>query len=90
MDITSYATVVPIVIFCYLVGMAGKAIDKVPDKFIPVIVGVVGGILGIPAMYIMPDFPATDIITAIAVGISSGLAAVGLNQIGKQIKKDGE
>ena len=37
-------------------------------------------------MYIMPDFPATDIITAISIGIMSGLASTGVNQIYKQIK----
>ena len=44
-----------------------------------------GGVLGVAGMYIMPDFPATDYLTAIAVGVVSGLAAVGVNQIGKQM-----
>ena len=39
-------------------------------------------------MYIMPDFPAGDIITAIAVGIVSGLAATGAHQIYKQLSGD--
>ena len=39
-------------------------------------------------MRIMPDFPATDYITAVAVGIVSGLAATGVNQIGKQLGKE--
>jgi ribonucleotide monophosphatase NagD (HAD superfamily) len=37
-------------------------------------------------MYVMPDYPAKDILTAIAVGIVSGLAATGTNQIYKQLK----
>ena len=37
---------------------------------------------------VMPDFPATDYITAVAVGIVSGLAATGANQIVKQLGKD--
>lgn len=90
MEILNYATVVPIIIICYLVGVLCKAVSKFPDEFIPVIVGVVGGIIAIPAMYIMPEFPATDVISAIAVGIMSGLASTGVNQIYKQIKKDGE
>ena len=69
---------------CYLVGNAVKATD-VDNKWIPIIVGTVGGVLGVAGMYIMPDFPATDYLTAIAVGIVSGLAAVGVNQIGKQL-----
>ena len=88
MDLSNYVTVVPIVIICYLAGVACKAINKIPDKVIPVIVGVLGGILAIPAMYIMPDFPAVDIITAVSVGIMSGLASTGVNQIYKQFTKE--
>ena len=55
------------------------------NKWLPVICGVLGGALGIVAMLIMPDYPATDYITAVAVGIVSGLAATGINQIGKQL-----
>ena len=36
-------------------------------------------------MFIMPDFPAGDYITAAAVGIESGLAATGINQAAKQL-----
>ena len=39
-------------------------------------------------MYVMPEFPASDIMTAIAVGIVSGLASTGVNQVYKQVKKD--
>lgn len=87
MDLSNYVTVLPIVIICYLVGVLCKAISKIPDKVIPVVVGVVGGIIAIPAMYIMPDFPATDVITAVSVGIMSGLASTGVNQIYKQATK---
>ena len=86
MDLSNYVTVLPIVVICYLAGIGCKAWSKIPDKHIPVIVGVIGGIIAIPAMYIMPDFPATDIITAISIGIMSGLASTGVNQIYKQIK----
>jgi hypothetical protein len=33
----------------------------------------------------MPDFPATDYMTAVAVGIVSGLAATGVNEAVKHI-----
>jgi len=33
----------------------------------------------------MPDYPAQDYITAVAVGIVSGLAATGVNQVYKQL-----
>ena len=81
MGLTSVAA---FTVICYLVGNAVKATD-VDNKWIPIIVGTVGGVLGVAGMYIMPDFPATDYLTAIAVGIVSGLAAVGVNQIGKQL-----
>ena len=88
MDISSYVTVLPIVIICYLVGIGCKANRKINDKAIPVIVGIVGGIIAIPAMYLMHDFPAEDIITAISVGIMSGFASTGINQVYKQQKKE--
>ena len=46
---------------------------------------MLGGALGAAAMFIVTDYPATDYITAVAVGIVSGLAATGVNQIGKQL-----
>lgn len=81
------ATVVGIVMICYLVGLAIR-VSPLDNKWIPVIVGVCGGILGVLGFYLgIPDFPAADIITAIAVGISSGLASTGADQIGKQFKE---
>lgn len=84
-DITQMGTVLAIVVIAYLVGLFAKALPKVKDNYIPVIVGVCGGILGVVGMYVMPDFPATDILNAIAVGIVSGLASTGVNQVYKQI-----
>ena len=80
------AGVAAITVIAYLVGQAIKA-TSLDNKWIPIICGVVGGILGAVAMVVMEDFPATDYITAVAVGIVSGLAATGVNQIGKQIGK---
>ena len=81
------AGVAAITVIAYLIGSAVKA-TTLDNRWIPSICGTVGGILGILAMRIMPDFPATDYITAIAVGIVSGLAATGVNQIGKQLGKE--
>jgi hypothetical protein len=36
-------------------------------------------------MFLMPEFPAKDYLTAAAVGIVSGLAATGAHQIYKQL-----
>ena len=44
-----------------------------------------GAILGAVAMTVMPDYPAHDYLTAIAVGIASGLGATGVHQVYKQL-----
>ena len=75
-----------ITVICLLVGQAVKA-SAIDSKWIPIICGVCGLILGIAAMYIMPDFPATDYITAAAIGIVSGLAATGANQAMRQLNE---
>lgn len=76
-----------IVMICYIVGLGCKAAKKMPDEWIPVIMAVVGGVLGAAGMGVIPDFPATDYITAVAVGMFNGLAATGVNQLYKQSKK---
>lgn len=80
------ASVAAITVIAYLIGQAVKA-TPLDNKWIPIICGAVGGALGAVAMRVMPEFPATDYITAVAVGIVSGLAATGVNQIGKQLGK---
>lgn len=81
------ANVVAITVLVYIIGLGIKA-TKLDNKWIPAICGVSGILLGILALYIgMPDFPATDYLTAAAVGGASGLAATGLDQAIKQIKQ---
>jgi len=77
--------VVAITVITYLIGMGCKAWEKLDNKFIPVICGFVGAILGVVGMYTMLDFPAKDILNAIAIGIVSGLASTGANQVKKQL-----
>ena len=84
MGITSIAA---ITVICYLLALGIKA-TPLDNKWLPVICGVLGGALGVTAMYIMPDFPAQDTITSVAVGIVSGLAATGAHQIGKQFSSN--
>jgi hypothetical protein len=88
MDITSVSTVVAIVVITYLIGYAAKQIPQVKDNYIPIIVGVAGAILGVIGMYVIPNYPANDILNAIAVGIVSGLSSTGVNQIYKQVKSN--
>lgn len=79
--------VAAITVICFLIGESVKVLP-LDNKFIPVICGVAGAVLGALAFYLgMPDFPASDIITAIAVGIVSGFAATGVNESIKQIKE---
>ncbi|MBC5737101.1 phage holin family protein [Lawsonibacter faecis] len=90
MDISSLGIggVAVITVICFLVGQLVKA-TGLDNKYIPVIVGVAGGALGVLGMFVMPEFPATDYMTAAAVGIVSGLAATGINQVYKQLTKEG-
>jgi len=84
------ATVVVITVIAYLAGEAVKLIPAVQNKMIPVICGVVGGALGVVGMHMMPEFPAQDYLTAAAVGIVSGLAATGCDQVCKQLNNGDE
>ena len=87
MDITVVGTVMAIVVITYLCGLGLKAIPAVKNEIIPVAVGTIGAVLGVIGMYVMPDFPANDIMNAMAIGIVSGLASTGVNQIYKQATK---
>ena len=78
------ASVAGITVICYLAAQAVKA-TNLDNKWLPVICGVLGGILGVVGLYWIPEYPAQDIITAIAVGTMSGLAATGVNQVYKQL-----
>ena len=81
------ATVVTITVLVYIFGLGIKA-TTLDNKWIPVICGTAGILLGLLAMYIgVPDFPATDYMTAAAVGGASGLAATGADQVVKQLKQ---
>lgn len=84
MEILGITGIAAITIICYLAAEAVK-VTPLDNKWLPIICGVLGGALGIVARGVVPDYPAQDIITAVAVGIVSGLAATGINQIGKQL-----
>ena len=60
-------------------------------KYLPIVAGISGGVLGVISFVLQIDImPATDIVSALAIGIISGLAATGSNQILKQLKKEGK
>ena len=89
MDIASIgmASVACITVICYLAALAIKQ-TPLANKWLPTICGVLGALLGLAGYYCgMVDFPAADPLTALAVGIVSGLAATGADQVAKQLKK---
>lgn len=85
MEITGIS-VAAITIVAYLIG-EGVKLSPLDNRWIPLICGLCGGALGIAGMYLMADFPAGDLLSALAVGIASGLAATGMNELATQIKK---
>lgn len=89
MNELTFLVFIPIAGVIYLIGAALKAIgNEKLDKFIPVICGLCGGILGVVVFKTIPGYlPADNWLLALYVGIGSGLAAVGVNQIYKQFSK---
>lgn len=81
LGITSVAAITVIV---FLVCQGVKA-SKLDNRWLPLIAGLSGAVLGVVGMMTMPGYPAKDYLTAIAVGIVSGLAATGINQVYKQL-----
>ncbi|MEG1804991.1 MAG: phage holin family protein [Clostridia bacterium] len=88
MQITSVPAIVAIV---YALIEAYKIIINESEKgmrFIPIIAGGLGIILGILIFFFAPHLIfATDIFTAIIVGMASGLSSTGAHQIFKQLNK---
>ena len=76
MELMGIVGVAGITVICYLVAEAVKQ-TPLANKWLPSICGLCGALLGIVGLFFMPGFPAEDIITALAVGIVSGLAATG-------------
>ena len=86
-DKLGIAAIPVITVICFLVAEGVKA-TALDSKWLPIICGGIGGILGIVAMYFMPEFPAHDVLTALAIGIVSGFGATGAHQVYKQLTKD--
>ena len=80
-------SVMAITAVAYLIGEAVKSAG-LPGKWIPVICGAAGLALGIAGMYLVPTFPANDLLTAAAVGTVSGFAATGVDQTVRHFKKE--
>lgn len=87
MDFLDFTSLPAITVLCYMIAQAVKA-TALDNKWLPVICGLCGAVLGCVAMHIMPEFPAGDYITASAIGAMSGLVATGVNQVYKQLRKE--
>lgn len=88
MDILGITAIPVITVICYLIAEGIKA-TPLDQKWLPVICGFLGGVLGVVAMYVAPTIiPATDILSAIAIGIVSGFAATGIHQAFHQFTKE--
>ena len=78
-----------IVVISYMITEIFKTFIK--KRYLPIVAGITGCGLGIVSYLLkISIMPAEDIITAAAIGIISGLAATGSNEVIKRIKKEGE
>lgn len=71
---------------CLCVGFIIKhSLDFIPNKYIPLIMGVLGLLLALINMYIQGD---KFTLTVILQGLASGLASTGAFELVKNIKGD--
>ena len=76
-----------ILVISYLITEIFKLFVK--KKYLPVISGLTGAILGVIAYFITPSMiESSNLLTAIAIGIISGLGATGSNQLLKLLRKE--
>ena len=82
-----FLTVPAIIVLCFGIGEVVK-VTPIDTKYIPVICLISGTILG--AVAYLTNIPfmvsvCSDIMTACAIGLASGLAATGVHQVYKQL-----
>lgn len=87
---SEFVSVPAIMVICAFIGGVWKKVTPENlDKWIPCLCGVCGIILSLLAFYTISDYiPANNWLSAIAVGVTSGLAATGANQVYKQFTKE--
>ena len=80
-------TLLVIVILCYFIAEGYKIIFKKKYyKYIPIVVGIVGGLIAVLMKVLYKDvFSTSNIFEIISFGILSGLASTGTNELIKQI-----
>ena len=88
-------TCVPIIVVCcYIIGEIYKVLFKNKQeayKLIPILVSILGGILGVFIYFTNPEMVlnADNVWVALGVGIVSGASSTGTNQIIEQLFKKG-
>ena len=88
MDILGIAAIPVITVICYGVAEIIKA-TPLDNKWLPVICYILGAALGVVALFTAPELiPATDVLTALAIGIVSGGFATSVHQSIKQLKEN--
>ena len=81
-----YVGIPSIIIICYLIGEIFKLMilkTKTKYKYLPIIVGTTGGLLGLLAYYISPNIVLNvdNPFIATSLGIVSGLASTGSYEV---------
>lgn len=93
----NFTSVPIIVVCCYIIGEIYKILfrnKKETYKLIPIIMVIIGGLLGVLIYLTSPEIilNAKNIWVALGIGITSGASSTGTNQIIKQLfsKKEGD
>ena len=73
-------------VFLYVIGVALKK-SKLNDKFIPLVLGLVGIVMAICYVSVLEGFSFKSILTGIVQGVLYAAASVYVNQMVKQLNK---
>lgn len=81
MDMFGFASIASVAVIVEVIALIYKNLTSADNKWLPVICFVSGAILGVLAWMLYPDvYIASDIFTAIAIGIASGAVPVAGNE----------
>ena len=78
---------ISITVICYGISEVVKSAKLVRDEYIPLVSVFIGIFCSIISLVYGFNIGGGTAIDILAIGISSGLAAIGINQIPKQIKR---
>lgn len=78
---------IAITVICYGISEVAKSAKLVRNEYIPMMSVFIGIFCSIISLVYGFNIGGGNAIDIFAIGISSGLSAIGINQIPKQIKK---